>query len=195
MSLAHALFSASQAKVLGHLFGTPQRWYHVNELMRLTALGSASLQRELGRLEEAGLLEVERLGNLKRVRANAASPVFQELCSLVRKTIGVIAVLADALAPYAARIRLALIYGSMARGTDRALSDIDLLVVSDELQTADLLAALLDAETRLGRRISPNVYRYADFARRREDPDSFIAKILGREVEILIGRLDESVAW
>ena len=88
MSLAASLFSPAQAKVLTWLFGQPERWYHVNELLRLTGLGSASLQRELKRLSAAGLLENEKVGNLRRIRANPQSTIYPEFVSVVQRALG-----------------------------------------------------------------------------------------------------------
>lgn len=87
MSIASALFSVSQAQVLRWLFVQPERSYYLSELRRLTGLGSASLQRELNRLAEAGLVHSERIGNLRHFQANPQSPVFNELVVLVRKTL------------------------------------------------------------------------------------------------------------
>ena len=128
--LSEALFSPSQARVLAWLFGQPERWFHFNELLRLTGLGSASLQRELARLDAGGLVVTEQVGNLRRRRADERSPVYAELVSLVRKTVGVVPTLREALAPLRERIDLALVFGSVAKQTDRAGSDIDLLVGS-----------------------------------------------------------------
>ncbi|MGB4115634.1 MAG: transcriptional regulator, partial [Polaromonas sp.] len=83
MSSAQALFTQPQSKVLERVFGQPERWYHIQELIRLTSLASASLQREVKRLHVAGLVVEERIGNLRRVKANPASPVFADLANLV----------------------------------------------------------------------------------------------------------------
>ena len=190
MSLAASLFSPAQAKVLTWLFGQPERWYHVNELLRLTGLGSASLQRELKRLSAAGLLENEKVGNLRRIRATPQSTIYPEFVSVVQRALGAEPLLRDALAPFAARIALALIYGSIAKRTDHANSDIDVMVVTDELGTGDLLPAILQLEQRLGRKISPTLYTTADFARRRADPSSFVSKVISQPTLLLIGSLE-----
>ncbi|NJM42888.1 MAG: hypothetical protein HC858_00760 [Brachymonas sp.] len=109
------LFSPPQSKVLTWVFGQPERWYHIQELIRLTSLASASLQREVKRLHEAGLVVDERIGNLRRVKANPQSPIFQDLANLVRKTVGIVPAVSDALAPLAKQLQLALIFGSVAK--------------------------------------------------------------------------------
>ena len=88
MTIASALFSNSQAKLFPWLFGQPQRVYHLNELRRLSGLGSASLQRELNRLVEAGLVDARTVGNLRQFQANALAPVFDELVAITHKTLG-----------------------------------------------------------------------------------------------------------
>lgn len=193
MSLAEALFSPAQAKVLARLFGEPTRWFHVNELIRLTGLGSASVQRELKRLVEAGLVQTEQVGNVRRLRANEASPVYPELIGMVTKTLGVVPVLRQALAPRGDHIRLALVYGSVAKGVDHAGSDIDLLVVSDQVGTSDLLPSLIPAEAQLGRAIHPLSYTEAEFATRLAEKGSFVNKILAQPMLPVIGSLDEFV--
>ena len=191
MSLAEALFAPAQAKVLARLFGEPTRWFHVNELMRTTGLGSASVQREIKRLVQAGLVQTEQVGNVRRLRANQASPVYPELVGMVTKTLGVVPVLRQALAPSSDQIRLALVFGSVAKGSDHAGSDIDLLVVSDQLGTSDLLPFLIPAETQLGRAVHPVSYTEAEFAMRLAEPGSFVNKILAQPLLPVIGSIDE----
>ena len=187
MSIASSIFGAAQAKLLASVFGHPGRWFHVNELKRATGLASASLQRELKKLETARLVRIEHLGNLKRFQANEDSPVFTELQSLVRKTLGVDAVLTRAMEPFGDKLQLAVLYGSVAKQTDRATSDIDLLVVSDEVGLVDLLPPLLDAEAQLDRKINPTMYGTAEFARSRNDPSSFVSKVLSGPHQTLVG--------
>ncbi len=99
MSISSALFTDSQSRLYVWLFGQPDRGYHLNELRRLTGLGSASLQRELNRLATAGLVNAQAVGNLRRFQANPQSPVYAELVALTRKTLGTVPVLRDALQP------------------------------------------------------------------------------------------------
>lgn len=187
VSLPNALFTGVQQRLLAVLFGQPSRSFHGNELMRLTGSGKGGLQRELKRLTESGLVSVAVAGNQKRYQANPASPIFDDLCAIVRKTFGLAGVLRDALLPLGNQIRLAFVYGSVAAGTDTATSDVDLVVVSDTLSYAELLAALAESETRLGRKINPALYTAADFARRRAEGNNFIARVLDRPKVFVIG--------
>ena len=192
--LSEALFSPSQARVLAWLFGQPERWFHFNELLRLTGLGSASLQRELSRLDAGGLVVAEQVGNLRRRRADERSPVYAELVSLVRKTVGVVPILREALAPLRERIDLALVFGSVAKQTDRAGSDIDLLVVGDTLTVGEILPLVIDAEAALGRKVNPTCYTVPEFERRRTESDSFVNRVLAQPTLLLWGEAREPAA-
>jgi predicted nucleotidyltransferase len=187
MSLATALFTDSQARLYSWLFGQPERSYHLSELRRLTQLGSASLQRELKRLSEAGLVHAETVGNQRRFQANPGSSVYSELVSLTRKTLGIVPLLRQALQPLEPNLRLALIYGSVAKQTDTAQSDIDVLLVGDKLRLSDVLPLLLPLESQLGRKINPNCYTQTEYSRRLGEADSFINRILAQPTLSLIG--------
>ncbi len=187
MSIATALFSESQTRVFRWLFGQPERSYHLSELRRLTLLGSASLQRELNRLVDAGLVLSEHVGNQRRFQANPDSPVYGELLALTRKTLGIGPLIAEALQPIAARLSVAFIYGSVAKETDTAQSDIDLLLVGEQLSLNEVLTLLLPLEGQLGRKINPSCYTQSEYAKRLAEPDSFINRILAQPTLPLIG--------
>lgn len=187
MSIATALFSESQTRVFRWLFGQPERSYHLSELRRLTQLGSASLQRELNRLVDAGLVFSEHVGNQRRFQANPDSPVYGELLALTRKTLGIGPLIAEALQPLAARLAVAFIYGSVAKETDTAQSDIDLLLVGEQLSLHEVLTLLLPLEGQLGRKINPSCYTQSEYAKRLAEPDSFINRILAQPTLPLIG--------
>ena len=187
MPSAQALFTQPQPKVLEWVFGQPERWCHIQELIRLTSLASASLQREVKHLHVAGLVVEERIGNLRRVKANPASPMFTDLANLVRKTIGVVPAIADALQPLASRLQLALVFGSVAKGTEHAASDVDVLFVSGSVQLGDALALLLPLEEKLGRRSEVKLYTPDEFSTRRAEAGSVLQRILAGPVELMYG--------
>ena len=189
MSLANALFAPAQSKIIEWIFGMPARAFHLNELMRLTGLGSASVQREIARLFDAGLVTDERIGNLRRVQANPSSPVFVELTSLVQKTLGVVPAVAEALRPLADRIEFAAVYGSIAKRSEHADSDVDVMIVSDSLSFAEVMAALTAVQDRLSRVINPTIYTPAEFAARRAQPDSFVNRVLAKPHDVVAARL------
>ena len=187
MSIATALFSDSQSRVLRWLFGQPGRGFHLSELRRLTGLGSASLQRELNRLAEAGLLNTDRVGNLRRFQANEQSPVYPELLGLTRKTLGVEPTLREALEPLTPDLKTAWVYGSVAKQSDTAKSDIDVMLVGEKLTLAKVLKVLVPIEPQLGRKINPTLYTPAEFKRRRAERDSFVNRVLAQPILPLIG--------
>lgn len=191
MSLADALLSDSQARVFRWIFGQPDRGFHLSELRRLTGLGSASLQRELNRLADAGLVNSERVGNLRRFQANPQSPVYPEIVSFTRKTMGPQTLISEALEPLNDRIQSAWIYGSVAKQTDTSKSDIDVMIVGRDLTLSRLLERLAPLESQLGRKINPTLLTPAEFKRRRAQPDSFVNRVLSQATLPLIGDVPE----
>ena len=187
MPMKDALFTPSQAKVYALIFGQPDRGFHLNELRRLTGLASASLQREVNRLFAAGLVVSENVGNLRRISANKQSPVFTPLFELIQKTMGAEPILREALQPLSKEIELALIYGSVAKGTDTANSDIDLMVVSDSLGISNVLQRTIEAEQQLGRTVNPTCYTVKEFQTRLTDPASFVNRVMAQPTIWLLG--------
>src|SRR5436190_15175781 len=177
-SLADALFTKTQQRVFRVLFGQPQRSFYASELIRDAGTGSGAAQRELARLEGRGLVVARRIGNQKHYQANAASPLFAELRSMVLKTVGLAELLRDALKPMTRDIRAAFVYGSVAKASDQAASDIDLMVVSDNLSYGDVFGALDKVSRTLGRDVNPTVYSAAEFSKRAKNENAFIAGVL-----------------
>jgi predicted nucleotidyltransferase len=191
MSLAQAIFSDRQARLFRWLFGQPERSFFLNELLRLSGLGSASLQQELKRLTSASVVLSTRRGNLRVFQANPASPLFPELVSLTRKTCGVETVLMQSLEPLRTKLAHALVYGSVARQEDTSASDVDVMLVGVDLSLADVLEHLQSAEEALGRKVNPTCYSLQEFERRRADPDSFVNKVLAQPtINLLMGGHD-----
>lgn len=189
-SLADALFGRTKQRVLGLLFGQPERSFGTIELIELASSGRGAVQRELEALTRAGLIELEVVGLQKRYRANRTSPVFEEVRRLVEKTGGVPGVVRAAIGPLEARIDAAILYGSVAKQEDTAASDIDLLLVSDDLSLEEAYRVLEPAEAQLGRRINPTLYTPAEVRARRQKRQSFLAKVLGGPHVVLMGTLD-----
>lgn len=193
-TLAGALFSGTQQRVLGLLFGQPERSFFATELISLAKAGSGGVQRELQRLSESGLITVKRIGNQKHYQANRAAPIFEELRGIAVKTLGPADALREALAPLAGRVHAAWVYGSIAKRTDRAESDIDVLIVADGLTLEEVYATLHPAEIRLGRQVSPTLYTFKEFERRRAAKNPFLTKVLAGERILLIGNEDVAAA-
>jgi predicted nucleotidyltransferase len=189
-TIADALFSRTQQRVFSLVFGQPERAFGMSELIALAGSGSGAVQREVQKLLDSKLIVATTAGRQKRYQANHAAPIFQELHSIVEKTAGVPGRLRAALAPLAARVRLALLYGSVAKQTDNAMSDIDVLVVSDDLTLEEVFTILQDAERELGRSVSPTLYTSDEFRRRRRSGHPFLTRVLDGPHIVLVGELD-----
>lgn len=186
-SLSDALFTATQRRVLACLFGQPGRSYTVSELIHSTGAGSGAVQREIARLAGSGLLSREQVGNQKRYRANPDSPIHNELVAIVRKTFGLAVPVRDALAPLAERIHAAFIHGSVAKGSDTTGSDIDLMLIADDLGYTDIMAVLHPTIEQLGRDINPTIYTPAELHRHIQDGGSLVSRVLQQPRIWLVG--------
>ena len=189
--IADALFTSAQQKLLALLFVRVDEALHLNEIIRLTGLGSASAQRELRRLSDAGLILSQRVGNVRQFRANKDSPVYPELHGLIQKTFGLVGVLRTALQPLLPAIQVAFVYGSIAKGVATALSDVDLMLVGESIGYGALLAALSPAEQALGRKINPTPYTLTEFRKRRQEQLHFLMSVLEQPKIFIIGGNDD----
>jgi len=184
--LMDLLFGRYRQRVLSLLLLQPDASYYVRELARLTGTNAGTLHKELTRLAEAGLLLREQRGNQVCYQANRACPVFPELANLFRKTTGLVDVLAEVLSPLAARIPLAFVFGSLARGEEIAGSDVDLMLIGD-VGFAEVVKALYPAQQILQREINPAIYTSAELARRRQAGEPFLREVLAKPKLFVIG--------
>ena len=189
--LADALFGRVRQRVLGLLFGHPDRSYYANEIIGWVDGGTGAVQRELARLTAAGLLTVSRVGRQKHYQANQAAPIFPELRGIVLKTSGLRDVLHAALSPLERDIRAAFVFGSIAKGVDTAGSDVDLMVISDRLTYAELFSALEAGSTQLARPVNPTIYTSDEIRRRIRELNPFLAKVLEQPKVWVIGGDDD----
>ncbi|MEY2685029.1 MAG: hypothetical protein RJA09_2173 [Pseudomonadota bacterium] len=187
-AVADALFPKVRQRVLGVLFGSPGRSFYTNEVIAMVQSGAGAVQRELADLAGAGLLMVRQQGNQKHFQANPASPVYAELRALVLKTTGLAHVLQKALEPLTPQIKQAFVFGSIAKQQDTATSDVDLLVVSDELRYGDLFNHLEAPSQQLGRTINPVLYSAADFQNRQTSDNAFVTRVMQQPKIWLIGQ-------
>jgi predicted nucleotidyltransferase/predicted transcriptional regulator with HTH domain len=176
-TISSALFSKVQKRVLALIFGRPNESFYMSEIVRNIQSGTGAVERELSRLERSGLVSVERIGNQKHYRANTKSPIYAEIHGLIQKTAGLKEPLKDALEAYSPRIRAAFVYGSIAKQSDTARSDIDLMVVGDDITYSDLYSGLERAEKVLSRPINPTILDTAEWKSRRKKKNAFIDRI------------------
>lgn len=186
-SLADALFTRVQQRVLGLLFAQPDRSFLATELIRLANVGTGAVHRELSKLASSGLVMVTPVGRQRHYQADRASPIFPELHGLVLKTVGLAEPLREALVPVVHQITVAFVYGSVAQGTDTSRSDVDLMVLSDDLAYAELYAALQEAETRIGRRVNPNLLTEKEWRHKRAEESHFVQSISSQAKIFILG--------
>lgn len=190
VTMADALFTATQQRVLGALFGQPTRAFYANELIGLTRGGTGAVQRELQRLARSGLVTVRSIGNQKHYQANPDAPIFAELCAIADKTFAIGEPLREALSPIATDIIAAFVYGSIAKRQDSTGSDIDLMVISDTVSYPELYRVLEDVRARLGRPLNITVLSHADVESRQRNNESFLTRVLAQPKIWIIGGED-----
>lgn len=186
-NLSDALFSKVQRCVLGLLYGNPDRSFYTNELFRLAGSGTGAVVRELAKLADSGLVTVNKIGNQKHYQANREAPIFEELRGIVLKTFGMADVLRQGLLPISSKIAVAFIYGSVAKGTDTARSDVDIMVIGDDIAYPEVYSALMPAEEQLGRKINPSIYGNEDVLQKLKKGNAFLARIMAQPKLFLIG--------
>lgn len=188
--LMDLLFPAARQRVLALLLLQPQAAFHLRELARLTGSHAGTLARELDKLAKAGLLLRSEQGNQVRYQAHTGHPLFGELAAMFRKTHGVVPALREALAPLDAQIRLALVFGSMARGTASEGSDVDVLILGS-VGFAELVQAVFPLHAALGREVNPVLYTPEEFAARARGGDAFARDVLAKPQLFVKGDADE----
>ena len=172
-----ALFGKTRRSILALLFGRPGRSYYLREIAARAGTGMSQVQKELGQLAAAGLVVREQRANQVHFHANPGAPIYSELLGIVTKTFGVADVVREALEPFRNRIVFAFIYGSIAKGTATAASDIDLLLVGD-LAPSEVAVPLAEVRARLGRNVSLVGYSTEEFRSMLQSGHHFISSVL-----------------
>ncbi|HRQ56890.1 MAG TPA: nucleotidyltransferase domain-containing protein [Azoarcus taiwanensis] len=187
MSVSDLLFpNQYRRKVLAWLLMHPQDWVHLRELARLTGASPGTLKKELDALTAAGLLESRKVGNQTQFSANTQHPVYPELSGLIRKTTGLHDVLASGLQPLGEQVEVAFVYGSVASATETTHSDVDVLVIGDA-SFGQVVNALYDAQTILGREINPKVMTREEWQAKQHEGNTFVAELLKKPKLFLVG--------
>ena len=189
-SIVSALFGTVRQRVLALLFVHTDQAHYLREITRIVDAGHGAVQRELKQLVDSGLLTRTRRGNQVFYQANQESPVFAELRGLMLKTAGLADVLREALSGLADRIKVAFVYGSIAEGTDRSASDVDLMIIG-EVGLRTLGPLLPDVHATLGREVNPVTMSPKELAERATHSDHFITAVLHEPKIFLIGDQNE----
>lgn len=184
------LFGKTRQAVLALLYGRADSSFYTRQILDAAGIGRGTVQRELKNLTDTGIIIREVQGRQVYYRANVRCPIFDELKSIVRKTFGVADVIRQSLATHTDKIRVAFIFGSVARSTDDRRSDIDLMVVG-RISFGDVVSALTPAERELAREVNPVVYRTPEFRRKVKEDHHFVKTVLDDEKIFVIGDGDE----
>ena len=190
-SIGDALFTKTQQKVLGLLFGKSDESFYTNEIMRRVAMGRGTVSRELERLVGADLISLTREGNQNHYQANANNPVFQELVNIVKKSFGVADEIKEGLKPLDDNIELAFIYGSVSKGSETKSSDIDLMLIGNDLSYGLVVEVLTPLEESLHRAINPTIYEMKDLLSKLESGNSFITRVMEQPKIMIKGSEDD----
>ena len=177
-AIGDALFTKTQQRVLGLLYGKPDKSFYTNEIVRWADMGRGTISRELDRLVLAGLLLTSREGNQRHFRANASNPVYAELVNIVKKTFGIVDEIKTALQSIDDQVELSFVFGSIAKGEEVASSDIDLLVIAESLAYADLMTVLAEVEQTLGRPVNPTIYTMEQIKSRLKGDNAFLNRVM-----------------
>lgn len=188
--LLELLFGVYRRKVLALLLLRPDESFYVREIARLTGVPVGSLHRELRSLADAGLLAREPVGNQVRYRANRGHQIYAELAEIFAKTAGLADVLRDALMPLAARIELAFVFGSLAEGKQRTVSDVDVFVAGDA-SFAEVVKALSATQAQLGREVNPVVMTRRDVRAKLKAGDRFVTRVARERKIFVMGTEDD----
>jgi predicted nucleotidyltransferase len=188
--LVELLFGAYRRRILSLLLLHPDQSFYVREIGRLTGVPAGSLHREVRLLTDAGLLARSVAGNQIRYQVDRSCPVYEELAGIFRKTVGLAAVLREALASLGDAIRLAFIFGSVAQGKEQPTSDIDVLIVGTA-SFSQVVKALIPARDRLGREVNPVVMTSERFRTKLKGRDRFVSRLVREPKIFLVGDAGE----
>lgn len=189
-SLANLLLGNTRRAVLGLLYMNSEESYHTRGVARQTGLSAGTVHRELKALQNAGLIECAFRHGRPTYQANKLSPIYGELRAIILKTVGLAEPLQQALEPLRKKIVLAFVYGSLAAGSDRASSDIDLMVIGD-VTLAECVRVLGPSQDILGREVNPAVFPESEFRTKLAGDDYFLRNVMVSSKIFLIGGEDE----
>ena len=184
--LSSLIFSEYRKRILSLLLLNPNASYHVRELARLTNTPPGTIHKELVKLTAGGILQSKKMGNQVHYSADMQCPIFEELAGILRKTSGLVDVLAEALISVSSEISLAFIFGSVARGEQHSNSDVDIMLIGS-ISFGEAVQALYSTQATLQRELNPVVYSIEEFERRLESNDSFIKEVLAKPKLFIIG--------
>jgi predicted nucleotidyltransferase len=177
--------SKARQKLLAYYFTNPTTHHHLRDLAQRLSVDPSNLSKELSRLEREGLFRSEVSGRQKYFQLNREYPLFNEVRSIIAKTIGAIPLLAESLKKVDG-IEEAYLYGSFARNQQDAASDVDVLVIGKP--KSDTLAETVQKlERQLGREINYTVLTRKELESRRGRKDAFLENVWHNKRVLLVG--------
>lgn len=186
--LAELLSSRARAEIFRLLLSGTGEELHVREIERRSGLNDSTLRQELRKLVRLDLVQSRRDSNRVYYRAKTESPLYPEIRNLVLKTSGLSDVLKSALSDK--RIRVAFVFGSIARGEEKAGSDVDLMVIG-QLGLRDLSRLLSGIEEKIGREVNPHIFHKVEFQKRVRTKEHFISSVMESSKIFIIGSQHE----
>ena len=182
--LAEILSSRARAEIFRLLFSGTEEELHVREIERRSGLNDSTLRQELRKLVRLDLVQSRRDSNRVYYRAKTENPLYPEIRNMVLKTSGLSDVLKSALKDK--RVRVAFVFGSIARGEENAGSDVDLMVIG-QLGLRDLSRLLSGIEEKIGREVNPHVLREEEFRKRILAKEHFASSVMEAPKIFIIG--------
>lgn len=173
-----------RAQIFRLLFDGTQRELHVREIERQSGYTIGTVRQELSKLFKLNLIHKRKDSNRVYFAANDNHPLYTDICSIVTKTIGLVDILRDKLQDDS--ISIAFLFGSIAGGSERATSDVDLMVIGDLglRRVSELLSGI---EGTIGREINPILMTKNEFIQKIKTRNHFIIRILEEPKIFIIG--------
>ena len=181
--------SKTREKILRLFFSDVEREYYLRQLERILDLPVGNIRRELLNLEKSGLFKRSKKGNLVYYSVNKSSPIFEEVKSIIFKTIGIEGLIKNALETIKG-IKIAFIFGSYAKGEEDSFSDIDLMIIGKPNEDK-LMAHILKIEDKINREINYHIFSLSDWKKQTKGKNSFIGNILVQPKIFLIGNQND----
>ena len=188
--LIAALFPKTRRSVLAATVMHPDRWWFHADLARHLGVPPSSLQRELQSLVEAGILIRREEGKHVYFKPDPNCPLLPELQGIMTKTLGLVDVLRATMAPFQTAVRVAFVYGSIARSEEVSESDVDLMVIGN-VKLADLSPELSKAVATLGREVNPTVFSPEEFSRKLQEAHHFVTSVVQTKKLFVTGGPDD----
>jgi predicted nucleotidyltransferase len=185
-TIIDTLFSKTKQNILSTVIINPDKWWYLSDLAKKINTSPSSLQRDLLNMTSTGILEKRQEGNRIYYKANKECPVFDELQGIIVKTVGIRDKLISALKPLSKKIKVAFIFGSIARREEMSKSDVDIMIIGDTT-ISEVVKRLRPVEKIIDREINPTVYQINEFKNKLKDKSNFLMEVMEGEKVFIFG--------